>query len=427
MSDNKNLNNDFNREENNTDSEKKEFVVENNSYDENKSEDNLGSKDRTYIYDTNFVVEDKNKSKKSGKKGGVAPYIAIALICSLLGGAIGGGVTYSALKQGKADVIVNEKNEKKENTGVSLSNVNGINIPEIAEKVSPAVVAVTTKSIPENFFGWQGQPQEAIGSGFIFNEEGLVLTNYHVVKGASEVKVVFNNGKEVTAKVVNYNENADLAVVKITEKTEIPGVAKLGNSDDLKVGEQVVAIGSPLSKDFSGSVTTGIISAMNREIQFDNGKTLKLIQTDTAINPGNSGGPLVNSKGEVIGINTAKIDKQGVEGLGFAIPINEAISQLDTLTKPILKLGIHVKSIDEELSKETKLPIGVYIAKVDDFGVAQKGGLQPGDVIVKFDGKSIKNVDELNKIKASHKEGDVVRVDFVRDGKNMQANLKLES
>jgi serine protease Do len=301
-----------------------------------------------------------------------------------------------------------------------------MNIPEIAKRVSPAVVGVATKTVSSNFFGWQFEPQEGIGSGFIFNENGTVLTNYHVIKGASEVKVIFHNGKEVSAKVVNYQEDADLAVLKITEKVEMPGVLEFGDSDALEVGEQVVAIGNPLGKEFSGSVTTGIISALNREMKFEDGKTLKLIQTDTAINPGNSGGPLIDSKGQVIGINTAKIGKQGVEGLGFSIPINEVLNKLDNLTKPTLKLGISCINLNEELAKANKLPVGIYIEKVESLSVAQKGGLQPGDVIVKFANKKVSTVKEINKIKDSYKDGDVVPVEFIRDGKTMIANLKLE-
>lgn len=370
----------------------------------------------------NYYKSEGNKPKKEKKRFG--SYVAIALICSMLGGGIGGAVTYTALKANNSKTTVEEKSNAV-TTPISAGDY--MNIPQIVEQASPAVVGVATKSFPTNFFGWQTQPQEGIGSGFIFNEEGLILTNYHVVQGASEVKVIFSTGKEVAAKVVNYDQSADLAVVKITDSNvEVPGVLHFGNSDDIKVGEQVIAIGSPLSKDFSGSVTTGIVSAINREMQFEDGKTLKLIQTDTAINPGNSGGPLLNSRGEVIGINTAKIQAQGVEGLGFSIPINSAVEKLDILTKPILKLGIECRNIDEELSKETELPVGVYIVRVQDFSAAQKGGLQPGDVIVKFDNQKVKTVEEMNKIKEKHNENDVVPVEFVRDGKTMQANITLQ-
>lgn len=377
--------------------------------------------EKTYIYDAKFTVENPKKQKKNKKAGS---FIAIALICSLLGGTVGGTATYAVINNNNKNTVSNK--ETVTNTSNTVDNTSSMNIPEIAKKASPAVVGVATKSINRNSLTWQSELQEGIGSGFIFNEEGYILTNYHVIEGASEVKVILYDGKEVTAKVVNYQEDADLAVVKITEEVELPGVLEIGNSDELEVGEQVVAIGNPLGKEFSGSVTTGIISALNREIQFEDGKTLKLIQTDTAINPGNSGGPLLNSKGQVIGINTAKIGKQGVEGLGFSIPINEASNKLDNLLKPILKLGITALNLNEELAKANNMPVGIYIENVQSLSVAQKGGLQPGDVIVKFDGKKVSTVEELNKIKESHNEGDVVSVELVRSGKTMQVNLTLE-
>ncbi|WP_010293713.1 S1C family serine protease [Clostridium senegalense] len=389
--------------------------------------------EKTFIDNAQYTVNDNDYSynpppkKKKKKKRGVGPYIAIGLICSTLGGGIGGAVTYTALRHNNQSPTVQEKSNNNVST-TPISAGDYMNIPDVVQKVSPAVVGVATKSFPKNFAGWQTSPQEGIGSGFIFNEEGLILTNYHVVEGASEVNVILSTGEEVSAKVVNYNEDADLAVVKITKKdVKIPGVLTFGNSDDIKVGEQVIAIGSPLSKDFSGSVTTGIISAVNREMQFENGKTLKLIQTDTAINPGNSGGPLLNSKGEVVGINTAKIQAQGVEGLGFSIPINAAKEKLDILTKPILKLGIQCKDIDEALSKQYNIPQGIYIAGVEDFSAAQKAGIQPGDVIVKFDGKDVKTVAEINALKEKHEENDTVPVEYIRDGKTMKANIKLEA
>ncbi len=378
--------------------------------------------EKTYIYDTKFTVENPKKQKKNKKAGSL---IAIALICSLLGGTVGGTATYTIINNINNKSAVSNK-ETVTNTSTTVDNTSSMSIPEIAKKASPAVVGVATKSINQNSLRWQSELQEGIGSGFIFNEEGYVLTNYHVIEGASEVKVIFYDGKEVTAKVVNYQEDADLAVLKITEDVELPGVLEIGNSDDLEVGEQVVAIGNPLGKEFSGSVTTGIISALNREMQFDDGKTLKLIQTDTAINPGNSGGPLLNSKGQVIGINTAKIGQQGVEGLGFSIPINEASNKLDNLLKPILKLGITALNLNEETAKANNMPVGIYIENVQSLSVAQKGGLQPGDVIVKFNGKKVSTVEELNKIKESHNEGDVVSVELVRSGKTMKVNLTLE-
>ncbi|MBD8048906.1 S1C family serine protease [Clostridium faecium] len=391
-----------------------EFNDYNNSISKTEGE-------KTYI-DAKFTVGDAKKKKKDKKPGS---FIAIALICSLLGGAIGGTSTYAIISNINNKNVTNNT-EIVTNTSTTTNNTSAMTIPEIAKKASPAVVGVATKSINRNMFTLQQEELEGIGSGFIFNDEGYILTNYHVIEGASDVKVIFYDGKEVNAKVINYQEDADLAVIKITEEVKLPGILEIGDSDSLQVGEQVVAIGNPLGKEFSGSVTTGIVSALNREVQFDNGKKLKLIQTDTAINPGNSGGPLLNSKGQVIGINTAKIGQQGVEGLGFSIPINEASNKLDNLLKPILKLGISALNLNKEMAKENNMPVGIYIESVESLSVAQKGGLQPGDVIVKFDGKKVSTVEELNQIKSSHKEGDTVSVELVRSGKTVTTNLKLE-
>ena len=194
--------------------------------------------------------------------------------------------------------------------------------------------------------------------------------------------------------------------------------------DMLEVGESVVAIGNPLGKEFIGSVTTGVVSAVNRQVSIEN-KDLKFIQTDAAINPGNSGGPLVNSKGQVIGINTAKIGQEGVEGLGFAIPINTVNPKMENLIKPVLNIGISCRNITEDISKEYNIPVGVYISQIKEFSAAQKAGITPGDIITQFDGKKIKTVEEINKLKATHKAGDIVKAELVRNGKTIKISLTL--
>lgn len=421
--------NGINNESNNTSENLNYTVVQDVEYEEH---DNINS---NTINDSSLQDElgkDKKKKKKdkaNKDKGSAKTYIAIALVCSILGGAIGTGVTYGAMRNTIQSAIKDAQSKTTTNnsSATSLNSIGSMSIPEIVSKVSPAVVGVSTKSVSTNVFGFGMSEQEGIGSGFIFSEDGYVLTNYHVVKNASQVKVIFSTGQEVSAKVVNYQEDADLAVVKITDDVKMPGVVELGDSDSLQAGEQVIAIGNPLGKEYLGSVTTGIISAVNRGVALSkDGEKMNLIQTDTAINPGNSGGPLINAQGQVVGINTAKIDASGVEGIGFAIPINDATEKLDTLVKQKIKFGIGVRDITEELSKQFNLPVGVYIQTVEDFSMAQKGGLQPGDVITKIGSKTIKTVEELNKEKESFKEGDNIQIDFVRNGQKMQATLKVE-
>lgn len=381
--------------------------------------------DVKYSEDTD---DKKNKKGKKKKKRPVAGYIALALVCAIAGGGIGTVATYNAM-QGKINQAIEEVKLGTSNgsSNNQISNLSNISIPQIVEQVSSSVVGVATTSVATNVFGFNMGEQQGIGSGVIFSEDGYVLTNYHVVENVNQVKVIFSTGQEVAAKVVNYDQDADLAVVKITEDVEMPGIAELGDSDKLKVGEDVIAIGNPLGKEYLGSVTNGIISAVNRDVDLNgNGQKTNLIQTNAAINPGNSGGPLINASGQVIGINTAKIQATGVEGIGFAIPINDAIDKLDMLVKQKITLGISVINVTDELAEQYKLPVGIYIRNVEDFSIAQKGGLQPGDVITKFGGKTVKTVDELNEIKNGFNDGDTMTVEFVRKGQTMTANLTVE-
>ncbi len=405
-----------------------------NSYNPNfiMIPDNKDSENQHYSCANDENNENRFKEKKAKKKkgGSMASYVAVGLICSMLGGAIGtAGVLYVLPKSQSFEQTALYKSLAKDNKNISYGPTSlamekeALTASEIVKKVAPAVVGVSTKSKAD--YGLFGQKvQEGIGSGFIINQEGYVLTNYHVVNGATQVKVILNDGKEVSAKVVNYDVQADVAVVKITDNIKVPAVAELGDSDSLQAGESVVAIGNPLGKEFLGSVTEGIVSAINRDIDIQ-GKKLNLIQTDAAINPGNSGGPLVNSRGQVIGINTAKIGAEGVEGIGFAIPINGVKGKLEALSKPILKVGIAAREVTEAIAKENGVPVGVYIVEVQEFSAAEKAGIRTGDIITKFDGKNVKTVGEINQIKSKHKSGDVVKVEIYRDGKTKVLDLKL--
>lgn len=302
-----------------------------------------------------------------------------------------------------------------------------LSVTEIVQRVGPAVVGVSTQSIIDRgFFGLQ--QQEGIGSGFIINEEGHIITNYHVIEGAQTVKVIFYDGTETDATVINYDESNDIALLKIKDSTiTVPATVVLGDSDELLVGESVVAIGSPLGKEFLGTTTTGIVSALDRDVTID-GKTLKLLQTDTAINPGNSGGPLINSRGEVIGINSAKYGSTGstsIEGIGFAIPINQAKQKLDELSKPILRIGIKGRVIDSDISNNLNLPEGIYVVEVEEFSNAERAGIYIGDVIVRFGGRDVKTFDDVNEIKSQHELGDTIEVVVYRDGRQRTLNLVL--
>lgn len=357
---------------------------------------------------------------KTKKKRGFNKTIAGVIVCTLCSGFIGSGVTYLALKDNLTQTKTININPAKFDT-----ESEALSATEAYNKVAPAAVVVSTKSVTQGYF-MHTQEVEGIGSGFIINEEGYILTNYHVVKGAQEISVTLSNDVTTTAQVVNYDENQDVAMIKITdESVEIPATVELGDSDALQPGEEVIAIGTPLSTELSSTVTKGIISATSRSVAVESGVTMNLIQTDAAINAGNSGGPLVNTKGEVVGINSSKISGEAVEGIGFSIPINDIKDKIESLSKPILNLGISVRTIDESLSKQLNMEQGLYIVEVTEFSSAEKAGLKAGDIIVKADGTRITTFDEFKEIKNAKEEGDDISLEVVRNGESKTINVTL--
>ena len=379
------------------------------------------------IYDVVYSSGDDNNTYnfqeppvKVKKKRGFNKTIAAVIVCTLCSGFIGSGVTYLALKDNlKETKTINVNPSKFDTKSEALSATEAYN------KVAPAAVVVSTKSVTQGYF-MQTQEVEGIGSGFIINEEGYILTNYHVVKGAQEISVTLSNDVTTTAQIVNYDENQDVAMIKITdESVKIPATVELGDSDSLQPGEEVIAIGTPLSTELSSTVTKGIISATSRSVAVESGVTMNLIQTDAAINAGNSGGPLVNTKGEVVGINSSKISGEAVEGIGFSIPINDIKDKIESLSKPILNLGISVRSIDEALSKQLNMEQGLYVVEVTEFSSAEKAGLKAGDIIVKADGNRITTFDEFKAVKNGKEEGDEISLEVIRNGESKTINVKL--
>ena len=392
-----------------------------NIYDAAYSEAKVS--DEIEVKNTFSEEPSKEKKKKRRNSKGIAKYIALALICSLCGGVVGSGVTYfvtgkSGSNNSSGNTIVTDPvSFATDNTALSAA--------DIYKKVAPAVVMVSTKSV-QSVNGWFQQETEEMGSGFIINNDGYILTNYHVIDGAKEVTVTLSDGQEVTASVINYDSDRDVAMIKINQDIEVPGVVELGDSDALQPGEEVLAIGNPLSKELSSTLTKGIVSALNRSIETETGVSTNLIQTDTAINSGNSGGPLINTKGEVIGINTLKAS-DGAEGIGFAIPINDVKEKIDSLSKPILNLGVSIRVIDESMAKQLNMEEGLYIVEVNEFSPAEKAGLKGGDLIVKADGTRIKTFEELQEIKNSKEEGNTINIEFIRDGKTQNTTITLTS
>ena len=322
---------------------------------------------------------------------------------------------------------------------ISLNNYSDTAIA-VANKVLPSIVGITVEYNVSSAFGFGGSSTaEASGSGIIVSSDGYILTNNHVVNStssssyyqiteATDVKVkLYNDETEYTAKVVGSDSQTDLAVIKIDKNDLV--AAELGDSDSVQVGEFAMAIGNPLG--LQSSISCGIISAKNREVNDSETKTTyHLIQTDAAINSGNSGGALVNADGKVIGINTLKLSGTGIEGIGFAIPINSTLSVYNELktngkiARPYI--GISGIDVDSNRAKQYKLVEGIYVQSVENFSAAEKAGLKVGDVIIEADGTPIKKMDELNEIKNKHNIGDKITLKINRDGKEQEITLTLQ-
>jgi len=374
---------------------------------------------------SNSYVEPK---RKKGRGLRILGKIAGVLVLTMIGGAVGSAATYSLMKTN--NVAATKQITSYIPQSFTASTPDAMSAADAFNKVAPAVVIVSTKGSSNS--GFINGEVEGMGSGFIINEEGYILTNYHVIANAKEITVTLSDNTEVSATVVNYDQKKDIAMLKLKDGTKVPAVAELGDSDQIYPGAEVIAIGTPLSKNFAQTLTKGVISGSNRTIEGENGESVNLIQTDAAINPGNSGGPLVNAKGQVIGINSMKIgsDASGsstpVEGIGFAIPINEVKNKIDALSKPILNLGIQIRELDSATAKKYDLVEGIYVSSVEEYSPAEKGGLKIGDIIVKCDGKESKTFDELKAIKESKNAGDTMKIEVIRDKKTVDLSVVLE-
>ena len=316
---------------------------------------------------------------------------------------------------------------------------------EIVSEALPSIVSITTKSVQEvqNYFGMYGmygyapqqqeQEVEGSGSGIIVgknDDELLIATNYHVVEGADTLSVAFTDGNAVEASVKGFDEERDLAVVSVSlddvedDTMDAISIANIGSSDDLKVGEQVVAIGNALG--YGQSVTTGIVSATNRTLDSEDSSEasydgISLIQTDAAINPGNSGGALLNMNGEVIGINSAKLASTEVEGMGYAIPVSrvsdiiENLMNEQTRTKVAAEdqgtIGIKCLDVSSQIQQAYNMPAGIYISEVTSGGAAENAGLKSGYVLTSFDGHSITSTSELKSLLQYYSAGETVEVE----------------
>lgn len=357
-------------------------------------------------------------------------FILLAIILVLVGG-IGGYMGHQYFHMGEEqDKVSNVSTMPNGQKDVPLTKARDTAIVQAVKKASPSVVGITTKSYSLDAYTGNVQVSEGVGSGVIIDSKGYIVTNNHVIANAQNGTVVvsFPDGKSVEGKVVGADAMTDLAVVKVDTNKPLPA-ATLGDSDQLQVGEPAIAIGNPLGLEFQGTVTAGVISALHRSISVET-QQFPLIQTDAAINPGNSGGALVNADGEVIGINSAKIAKEGIEGIGFSIPINE----VKTITEELIKNGkvsrpyLGVVAIDKEIASKYGLRVsadGLTIVQIDPNGPAYGEGMRQGDVITAIDGNNVHSLAELRKAIAQYKVGQSVEVSVVRGNNPITFQVKL--
>lgn len=416
-----------------------------------------------YIQETPYISETQQPTqipkvkRKPGKFAKTLMFLMSAIIFGLIAGASFQGYIYFAGVENNinynddisADTIVS----KKEQTGdvISIGEVNdeiiAYDVSDVVENVIPSIVAINSKAVKTeyDFFGRPySESVKGSGSGIIIGQNGselLIVTNNHVVDGAEEVEIIFVDDVTATAVVKGSESRSDLAVLSVqlkdlTNKTkDIIKIAKLGDSKELKLGELAIAIGNALG--YGQSVTVGYISALDRKVNVE-GLNFALVQTDAAINPGNSGGALLNSKGELIGINSVKYASSNVEGMGFAIPISDAIPVINELMdretldeKDQAFLGIiltSARNVTEADAKRFSMPIGIYINEVVKDSPAEKAGLKQGDIIVGFNQKSVETIDDLINILSYTRAGEEINLitNVLDNGEYIEKVLKVK-
>ena len=401
---------------------------------------------------TNSSMYNTKKSKSGFGRSVVLPFCSGVIGCVVvIGTCFGVPSIRSKILNNTSNTIINNTSSSTSSNNGYVSQINLSNYSDTAvyaaNKILPSIVGIKLEYTVNNsmlqIFGKSASSTAtATGSGIIISEDGYILTNNHVVSSstsssnsnssyyqvseASKLTVtLFNDDTEYEAKIVGKDEQTDLAVIKI-EKTGL-SKAEFADSDSIKVGEFAMAVGNPIG--MQSSVTCGIVSAVNREVTDSDGKQYTLIQTDAAINSGNSGGALVNSEGKVIGINTLKLSGTGIEGMGFAIPINSTtditsqLIQYSKVKRPYI--GITGIDLNEETAKTYNSVTGVYVKSVEDFSSGEKAGIKAGDVIIEADGSKVSTMDDLNKIKNSHKIGDEMNVKVNRNGQEKELTLTL--
>lgn len=362
----------------------------------------------------------KKVNQTSGKKSKLIP----AAICIVLLSGVFGytGASLATRSSSSSGVTVNQVSGKVN----SSSEINDYS--DLASKCGPSVVEITTSS--SSYYS-NGYVEQGAGSGVIISEDGYIVTNNHVIDGASTISVTTTDGTSYDASVIGADSDSDLAVIKIDASGLTP--ATYGDSDSLEVGDAVIAIGNPMG-NLGGTVTSGIISALDRQVEVE-GTTMNLLQTDAALSPGNSGGGLFDANGNLVGIVNAKESSTNAEGLGFAIPINGAIDVIEELIsngKVTNKAALNVSLYDynNESSNyyisDSDAKSGVYIVQIVEGGACDQAGLQQSDRIVKFDGEDIESSSDVKAILKKHDVGDKVEIVVERDGKEITKTVTLQ-
>lgn len=390
----------------------------------------------------------KKFNSDSSKKSNFKSNVFIPFISGLLGAALVLGLAFGVPNIRKT-LVSDDSNSKTANSdAIETSNSGTVDFVSLnnysdtatyaASKVLPSIVGITVEyTVTSNFIQNMSQVASAEGSGIIMSSDGYILTNNHIINSsdsslyyevseATKVYVyLYNDETPYEAEIIGTDEKTDLAVIKIEKDGLI--AAELGDSDSVKIGEFAMAIGNPLG--MQSSVTSGIISAVNRTVESEDGNTYTLIQTDAAINSGNSGGALINSEGKVIGINTLKLSGTGIEGMGFAIPINDTISIYNELIKngKVLRpyIGISGIDLDERNANHYNLPIGIYVKQIQSNSPAATSDIKTGDVITAIDGAEVTTMNELNKIKEQKNIGDKITLDVYRNGETKKIEITL--
>ena len=387
-------------------------------------------------------------SPSSSKSGGFKSNVVVPFISGILGSMLVLGIYYGVpdirkkldSNTSKANIISQASSDSSVQGTVDHISLQKYTDTATfaANKVLPSIVGIKVEyTITSNFMQRMSSVGSAEGSGIIISKDGYILTNCHVINtsdssiyyemsDANKVFVyLYNDETPYEAKIIGVDEKTDLAVIKIEKEDLTP--AELGDSSSIKIGEFVMAVGNPLG--MQSSVTSGIISAINRNVNSEDGNTYSLIQTDAAINAGNSGGALVNAEGKVIGVNTLKLSGTGIEGMGFAIPINDTLDIYDSLIKngKVLRpyIGIGGIDIDEATAKYYNISVGVYVKQVLNDGPASSSDIKQGDVITAIDGEKVTTMAELNKIKDQKNIGDKITLDINRNGETKKVELTL--